>query len=143
MHEKYMEKAYNEAYKAYKIKEMPVGAVIVCNNKIIAKGYNKRELKRNSIMHAEIIAIDKACKKLKSWRLNDCTIYVTMEPCLMCLGAIVESRIPKIVYGVKNNKYNEINKNIIIKNNIEVIEKVLEEKIKNITHLFFNNIRNR
>ena len=138
-----MEKAYNEAYKAYKIKEMPVGAVIVCNNKIIAKGYNKRELKRNSIMHAEIIAIDKACKKLKSWRLNDCTIYVTMEPCLMCLGAIVESRIPKIVYGVKNNKYNEINKNIIIKNNIEVIEKVLEEKIKNITHLFFNNIRNR
>jgi tRNA(adenine34) deaminase len=86
---------------------VPVGAVIVKNNKIISKAYNKKEKTKNVTKHAEIIAISKACKKIKNWRLDECEIYVTMEPCMMCCGAIEQSRIKKIIYGVKNEKYSE------------------------------------
>ena len=102
MNEYYMNIAIKEAKKAYKYEEVPVGAVIVKNNKVIAKAFNKKEKTKNVTKHAEIIAISKACKKLKNWRLEDCIIYVTMEPCMMCSGAIEQSRIKKIVYGVKN-----------------------------------------
>ena len=102
MKEYFMKMAYCEAKKAYKNDEIPVGRVIVCENEIVACGYNKKERKNNALMHAEIIAIDKACKKLGSWRLDNCDIYVTLEPCMMCMGAIIESRIRNVYYGAKN-----------------------------------------
>ena len=88
MNEFYMNIAIKEAKKAYKYEEVPVGAVIVKNNKIVSKAFNKKEKTKNVIKHAEIIAISKACKKLKNWRLDECELYVTMEPCMMCSGAI-------------------------------------------------------
>ena len=102
MNEYFMKMAYCEAKKAYKNDEIPVGCVIVCENEIVACGCNKKERKNNALMHAEIIAIDKACKKLGSWRLDNCDIYVTLEPCMMCMGAIIESRIRNVYYGAKN-----------------------------------------
>ena len=102
MKEYFMKMAYCEAKKAYKNDEIPVGCVIVCENEIVACGYNKKERKNNALMHAEIIAIDKACRKLGSWRLDNCDIYVTLEPCMMCMGAIIESRIRNVYYGAKN-----------------------------------------
>ncbi len=103
MNEKKLMLALKEAKKAFNDDEIPVGCVIVKNNETIACGYNQRESKNNAILHAEIIAIDKACKKLKSWRLDDCIMYVTLKPCMMCMGAIVESRIKKVYYGTENN----------------------------------------
>ena len=100
--EKYILKAIQLAKKAYIKNEVPVGALIIKDNKIIATGYNKKESKKNSILHAEIIAISKACKKLKTWHLDDCILYTTLEPCMMCTGAIEQSRIKKIVYGIEN-----------------------------------------
>ena len=97
-----MKMALLEAKKAYCEDEIPVGCVIVHKNEIIACGYNKKQCKNNALMHAEIIAIDKACKKLGSWRLDNCDIYVTLEPCMMCMGAIIESRIRNVYYGTKN-----------------------------------------
>ena len=102
--EYFMKQALKEAYKAYKKGEVPVGAVIVKNNQIIARGYNQKELKNSPIKHAEIIAIEKACKKLNNWRLNDCDMYVTLEPCAMCAGAIINSRIAKIYIGTLEPK---------------------------------------
>ena len=95
----FMINALAEAKKALKENEVPVGAVIVCGEKIISRGYNKREKSQNALCHAEIIAIEKACKKLGSWRLDGCEIYVTLEPCPMCAGAIANARIKKLVYG--------------------------------------------
>lgn len=102
----YMKKALKEANKAYSIGEIPVGAVIVKNGKVIAKAHNLKEKHGLVTSHAEIIALQKACKKQKNWRLCDCEIYVTLEPCMMCLGAIVNSRIRKIYYGASNSKFN-------------------------------------
>lgn len=101
---KFMMAALNEAKKAYAKREVPVGAVIVKEDIIIAKAYNLREHKNTSLAHAEILAIEKACKKLKSWRLDGCTMYVTLEPCLMCAGAITQSRIKKVVIGALDEK---------------------------------------
>lgn len=103
--EYYMDLAYTLAQKANKKNDVPVGAVIVKNNRIIAKGFNKKEKKQNAIYHAEIIAINKACKKLKSFRLDDCTIYVTLEPCPMCCGAILNTRLSKICFGAYDKNY--------------------------------------
>lgn len=97
--------AIKEAKKAYYRKDVPVGAVVVKNNKIISKAYNKKEKKNNAIYHAEILAISKACKKLKTWHLEDCTLYVTLEPCMMCTGAILQSRIKEVIYAAKNPNY--------------------------------------
>lgn len=94
-----MKEAIKEAQKALKQNEVPIGAVIVFNNKIIARGYNKREKSQDATKHAELIAIEKACKKLGSWRLDDAEIYVTLEPCPMCAGAIANARIKKLVYA--------------------------------------------
>lgn len=103
--DKYMDLAIKLATKAEKNGDVPVGAVIVNSDKVIAKAYNKKEKNKIATKHAEIIAIEKACKKIKDWRLNDCTLYVTMEPCIMCTGAIIQSRIKKIIYIVENPKF--------------------------------------
>lgn len=100
----FMKKALILAKKAEKLDEVPVGAVIVKNGKVIASGYNKKEGKQNAILHAEIIAIDKACKKLKSFRLNDCDIYVSLEPCPMCAGAIIGARLKNVYFGAYDKK---------------------------------------
>lgn len=107
----YMELALKEAYKSYKKGDVPVGAVIVKNGKIIAKAHNLKEKKHNPLMHAEIIAINKASKRLKRWRLDDCELYVTMEPCMMCTGAIIQSRIKKVYYSIENHDFGAL-KNI-------------------------------
>jgi len=104
MKEKFMAEAIKQAKKAALIDETPVGAVIVLDDKIIARGYNKRETKKNALMHAEIIAIDKACKKIGAWRLSECDMYVTLEPCPMCSGAIINSRIKKLYFGAYDKK---------------------------------------
>ena len=103
MDEFFLSEALKEAKKAYKNGEIPVGCVIVYGGNIVARGHNLRESKQNNLMHAEIVAVDRACKYFNSWRLDDCVLYVTLEPCMMCMGAIIESRIKKVVYGVKNN----------------------------------------
>ena len=102
--EYYMGQALKEAQKAYEKLEVPVGAVIVKDGKIIARGYNQKEGKTDTTKHAEIIAIQKASKKLKSWRLIDCEMYVTLEPCVMCAGAIINSRIKKVYIGTMDEK---------------------------------------
>ena len=99
---KFMQAAMREAQKAADIGETPVGAVIVRGGKIIARGHNMRETKKNALLHAEITAIDKACRKLGGWRLIGCDIYVTLEPCPMCAGAIINSRIPTVVFGARD-----------------------------------------
>jgi len=137
MNEYYMNIAIKEAKKAYKYEEVPVGAVIVKNNKIIAKAFNKKEKTNNVTKHAEIIAISKACKKIKNWRLEDCTIYVTMEPCMMCSGAIQQSRIKKIVYGIKNGNYGSTDQ----LKNIEIISQVCEKECRELVQSFFKKRR--
>lgn len=120
----FMNLALKQALKAYKKQEVPIGAVIVKNKKIISVAYNKKETKKITTKHAEIIAIEKACKKLKTWHLDGCEIYTTMEPCLMCYGAIEQSRISKINYGLKN-----MNFGFKSKYNIESKLKICECKI--------------
>lgn len=100
----FMRQAIREAMKAELLDEVPIGAVIVHDDKIIARGHNLREKKQSSLAHAEILAIEKACKKIGSWRLEDCVLYVTLEPCPMCAGAILQSRIAKVVYGAPDPK---------------------------------------
>ena len=102
--ETYMRLAIKQARKAAAIGEVPIGCVIVWGDKVIARGYNRRTADKNVLSHAEIIAIRKACKKAGDWRLEDCTLYVTLEPCPMCAGAIVQARIPRVVIGCSNAK---------------------------------------
>ncbi len=102
--EKFMKAAIREAKKAEKLEEVPIGCVIVYNDKIIARGYNRRNTDKNTLAHAELLAIKKASKKLGDWRLEGCTMYVTLEPCQMCAGAIVQARMDKVVIGSMNPK---------------------------------------
>lgn len=102
--EKYMKEALKQAKKAAAIGEVPIGCVIVHQDKIIARGYNRRNTEKSTLAHAEIIAIKKAGKKLGDWRLEGCTMYVTLEPCPMCAGAVVQARIPRVVIGAMNPK---------------------------------------
>ena len=101
----YMNIAIDEAKKSLKNGDIPVGALIIRNNKIISRAHNEKELQQNAVKHAEVLAIEKACNKMKTWHLDDCTLYTTMEPCLMCSGAVVQSRIKKVVFGIKNEKF--------------------------------------
>ena len=103
-HIKYMKEALRQAKKAYALGEVPIGCVIVYEDKIIARGYNRRNTDKNTLAHAEITAINRASKKMGDWRLEDCTLYVTLEPCQMCAGAIVQSRITNVVMGCMNPK---------------------------------------
>ena len=116
----FMYKAYELAKKAFLIDEVPVGAVVVYQGKIIGRGYNKKVKTGNPIMHAEMIAIAQASKKIGDWRLDECSLYVTLEPCPMCKGAIVESRIKRVYYGTTRDKqmfsYCEYGKNVIVEN---------------------------
>ena len=102
--EKYMKEAVRQAKKAYGIGEVPIGCVIVYEDKIIGRGYNRRTIDKNTLAHAELAAIRKASRKMGDWRLEGCTMYVTLEPCQMCSGAIVQSRIPRVVIGCMNPK---------------------------------------
>ncbi len=102
--EKYMKEAIRQAKKAAALNEVPIGCVIVYEEKIIARGYNRRIVDKNVLAHAEIAAIRKACRKIGDWRLEGCTMYVTLEPCPMCAGAIIQARIPKVVMGCMNPK---------------------------------------
>ncbi len=104
MNDKYMREALKEAKKAIRLGEVPIGCVIVYQDKIIGRGYNKRNTKKTTLAHAELIAIEKASKVMGDWRLEDCIMYVTLEPCQMCSGAIVQARIKKVVVGTMNLK---------------------------------------
>ncbi len=140
---KYMKEALKEARKAELIDEVPIGCVIVKDDKIIARGHNQRETKQSPIGHAEIIAINKASKKLNSWRLEGCDIYVTLEPCTMCSGAIIQSRISKVYYGASDLKGGALGSsiNVLDAKNInhhpEVISGVLQEECSKIITNYF------
>ena len=140
---KYMKEAIKEAKKAQLIDEVPIGCVIVKDDKIIARGHNQRETKQSPIGHAEIIAINKASKKLKSWRLEGCDIYVTLEPCIMCSGAIIQSRINKVYYGASDPKGGALGSsiNVLEANNInhhpKVVSGILQEECSSIITNYF------
>ncbi len=138
--EKYMQIALNEAKKALKKGDIPVGAVVVKDGKIIAKAYNKREKNNVTTHHAEILAINKACKKIHNWRLNDCELYVTMEPCMMCCGAIIQSRISKVTYGTANDNFGF--SNVLKENNVKIESGMLENECRKIVQNFFVQKRN-
>ena len=135
----FMQEAVKQSLIAQKNDDVPVGAVIVCNNKAIAKTHNKKEKSNDATNHAEILAISKACKKRNSWHLDDCELYCTMEPCMMCCGAIIQSRIKKVYYLVKNEKFGctELLKN----SKIEVVEMNDIFDMKYILNNFFKNKR--
>ncbi len=139
MHEKYMALAIKEAKKALKKGDVPIGAIIVYNDKVIARGYNQKEYKNIATKHAEIIAIEKACKKLKTWHLDNCTLYTTIEPCSMCLGAIMQSRINNIVYGSINENFGAIHNSDIKK--INIVGDILSEETAGLLKDFFKSLR--
>lgn len=146
--EKFMKEAIKEAMKARAKKEVPIGAIIVKNGKIISRGYNLRESRQNSLKHAEIIAIDKACKKTNNFRLEDCDLYVTVEPCLMCAGAIVQSRIRKVYFGTRDEKYGVVTSvanAFEIKSNhkVEFQEGICKHECEKIMQDFFKELRRR
>lgn len=131
-----------------KNEDVPVGCVIVKNDKIISTGYNKKNKKKNSLYHAEIIAIHKACKKLKDWRLTGCDIYVTLYPCNMCAAAIVSSRIANVYYMLKDDKENKYNLNLLANNNLNfktnsIFMEEYEQEAKKLLQDFFINLRNK
>ena len=145
--EKYMKEALKQAKKAEKIDEVPIGCVIVYKDKIIARGYNRRNTDKNTLSHAELIAIKKASKKLGDWRLEGCEMYVTLEPCQMCSGAIVQSRIDKVYIGCMNSKAgcagSVLNLLQIDKFNhqVEIEKGILEDECSEIISNFFKNLR--
>ncbi len=143
-----MKEALKEAYKAKELGEVPIGCVIVQNDKIIARGHNMRETKNSPIAHAEMIAIEKASKKLNSWRLLDTTMYITLEPCVMCAGAIIQSRIPKVIYGTKDPRFgahiSHINLfDVKFNHSVSVENGLLEEECKTLIQEFFQELRNK
>ncbi|MBP5275631.1 MAG: tRNA adenosine(34) deaminase TadA [Lachnospiraceae bacterium] len=148
-HEKFMKAAMAQAKKGAEIGEVPIGCVIVRDGKIIARGYNKRKKDKNTLSHAELIAINKACKKTGDWRLEDCVLYVTLEPCQMCAGAIVQARIPLVVIGCKNEKAGCAGSIINLFNvdkfnhQVDTIEGVLEEECSFMLTDFFKGLRQR
>ena len=145
--EKFMKEALKEAQKAYEKLEVPVGAVIVKDGKIIARGHNLKETKKDTTRHAEIIAIEKASKKLGAWRLLDCEMYVTLEPCSMCAGAMINSRIKKLYIGALDEKTGAVGSvlNLLedykFNHNIEVEKGILKEDCEKILKDFFKDLR--
>ena len=145
---KFMKMAYKLAKKAYDIGEVPIGAVIVKDGKVIAKAYNKRNFKRLATAHAEILAIEKARKKLNDWRLDDAEMYVTLEPCPMCAGAIVNSRIKKLYFGAYERKSGSVlsNYQILFKgglnHTVDAEGGILEEECSTLLKNFFKSKRN-
>ncbi|HQJ56088.1 MAG TPA: nucleoside deaminase [Caldisericia bacterium] len=141
----FMQIALKEAYKAYNKNEIPVGAVIVSNGKIISKGHNKKEKYKDPTNHAEIIAIKKAVKKIDDWRLNNCEIYITKEPCIMCAGAILEARFKRVIFGFKDNEKGgfggKINLLDFFNDKIIIDSGIFEKETKSIFEKFFKKIR--
>ena len=144
--EKYMKEALKEARKAVEKDEVPIGAVIVYGNKIIARGHNVKELKKDTTKHAEMIAIQKASKKLDSWRLEDCEMYVTLEPCPMCAWAILQSRIKSVYFGSYDLQYgalgSKLNLSQLSSSKLHVKGGFMEEECDKILRDFFKRIRN-
>lgn len=140
---KYINIAVELAKKAAKKGDFPVGAVIVKNDKIISKAYNTKERKKNAIQHAEILAIEKACKKLKTWHLEQCTLYSSLEPCMMCTGAIMQARIKKVVYSHTNQNFGAIeSNNNHITNSIQIIKLENNDNLDLIKNFFKNKRKN-
>ena len=147
--EKYMKEAIKQAKKAYAIGEVPIGCVIVYQDKIIGRGYNRRTIDNNTLAHAELIAIKKASKKMNDWRLEYCTMYVTLEPCQMCSGAIVQSRMTRVVVGCMNPKAGCAGSvlNLLqvdrFNHQADVTRGVLEEKCSELMKSFFRELREK
>ena len=144
-----MFEALKEAQKAFDADEVPIGCVIVKNGKIIARAYNQKEKYKNPLKHAEMIAIEKACKKLGDWRLDDCELYVTVEPCIMCAGACLNARIKKVIFGAYDRKgggfggvseINLANQNLL-NHKIEIQGEVLQQECKSLMQNFFKQKR--
>lgn len=147
--EKYMREALKQAKKAYALGEVPIGCVIVHAGKIIGRGYNRRNTDKNTLAHAEITAIKKASKVIGDWRLEECTLYVTLEPCQMCAGAIVQARIPEVVLGSMNPKAGCAGSilNILempeFNHQVCVTRGILEEECSKLLKQFFAELRER
>lgn len=147
--ERYMKEAIKQARKAYALGEVPIGCVIVHEGKIIGRGYNRRNTDKNTLAHAEITAIHRASKVIGDWRLEECTLYVTLEPCQMCAGAIVQARIPKVVMACMNPKAGCAGSilNILdmpeFNHQVEAIKGVLEEECSRMLKDFFVELRER
>jgi tRNA(adenine34) deaminase len=148
-HNYYMKEALKQAKKAYDLGEVPIGCVIVYDGQIIGRGYNRRNTDKSVLCHAEISAMKKAGKTIKDWRLEDCTLYVTLEPCQMCAGAIVQARIPKVVIGCQSQKSGcggtilNILENPDFNHQCEVVWNVMEEDCSSILKKFFLELRIR
>lgn len=148
-YEKYMKEAIRQAKKALVLDEVPIGCVIVHQDKIIARGYNRRNTDKSTLAHAEIIAIKKASKVINDWRLEDCTMYVTLEPCQMCAGAIVQARIPRVIIGSMNPKAGcggsilNLLQEERFNHQAEVIRGVMEEECSAMLTDFFRELRKK
>ena len=148
MDEKYMKEALRLAKKAAAMGEVPVGAVVVQDGRIIARGYNRREIDQNGLAHAELTAMQRACKKLNSWRLEGCTLYVTLEPCPMCTGAIINTRVERVVIGATDPKGGAMGGVTDLlehpwNHHPEVTKGVLEEECGGILKEFFKKLRDK
>lgn len=146
MDEKYMKEALRLAKKAASMGEVPVGAVVVQDGKIIARGYNRREIDQNGLAHAELTAMQRACKKLGSWRLEGCTLYVTLEPCPMCTGAIINTRVERVVIGASDPKGGAMGGVTDLlehpwNHHPEVIKSVMEQECSDVLRSFFKELR--
>lgn len=147
--EKFMKEAIKQAKKAYAIDEVPIGCVIVQNGHIIARGYNRRNTDKNTLAHAELTAIKKASKKTGDWRLEDCDLYVTLEPCQMCAGAIVQSRMRRVIIGSMNSKAGCAGSilNLLripqFNHQVEITQGILEEECSTMLSRFFRELRQR
>jgi tRNA(adenine34) deaminase len=147
--ERYMKEAIRQAKKAYALEEVPIGCVITYQDKIIGRGYNRRTTDKNPLAHAELLAIKKASRKLNDWRLEECTMYITLEPCQMCSGAIVQSRIKRVVVGCMNPKAGCAGSvlNILdmkeFNHRVELTTGVLEEECSLMMKQFFRELREK
>lgn len=147
--ERYMKEAIKQAKKALELDEVPIGCVVVYDGKIIGRGYNRRNTDKSTLAHAEMIAIKKASRKINDWRLEDCTMYVTLEPCQMCAGAIVQARIPRVVIGSMNPKAGCCGSilNLLeeerFNHQAEVVRGVLEEECSALLTDFFKALRKK
>ena len=147
MNEKFMREALKEAHKAFDKAEVPIGAVIVRDGKVIARGHNLREVKNQACAHAEILAIEKACKKLKAWRLENCDMYVTLEPCAMCAGAILNARIKNLYIGAMEPKFGAVGsklnlfKDFVFNHTVNVETGILEAECVQLVQEFFRKLR--
>lgn len=146
MNKKFMKRALELAKKAYDSGEVPVGAVIVKNGEIIGEGYNMREQKQNALSHAEMEAINSACKNTGSWRLDDCEIYVTLEPCPMCTGAIINARIKTVIFGAFDSSMGCMDSVINLcdypfNHKVEIYAGICEDECKEILQNFFEKLR--